>query len=176
MSVKVRPTPHESAFLLCSPGSNSKAFRFNVSALDPRVSCAISLFFCVFPLTRLSCQLFSGTISPELSMAGVPVLPADSRISWPRRLAAVLGLLVLVYFADFSWYELRLHFPRLGAATGSVHRIRLLAIPNKGDKTTFELDMVHPEEDVLCSHSLLPQGGARPCWYVARHANDPIPI
>jgi len=109
-------------------------------------------------------------------MASPPVLTAGSRVSCSRLLGAVLGLLVLVYFADFSWYELRLNFPKLGAATGSVHRIRLLAIPNKGDKTTYELDMVRPEEDVPCSHSLLPQGGTRPCWYVARHVNDPIPI
>lgn len=87
-----------------------------------------------------------------------------------------LLLCVLTYLGDFSWYELRLHYPRLGVATGSVHRYRLLAIPNKGDKTTYELDMVHPEENLPCSHSLFPQGGARPCWYVTRHANDPIPI
>ena len=105
-----------------------------------------------------------------------PPLPAISRFSW-RRLLLWSGLAVLlVYLVDFSWYELRLHIPKLGAARGSVHRIRLLAIPNKGNKTTFELDMVHPEEDVPCSHSLLPQIGVLPCWYVARHANDPIPM
>lgn len=88
----------------------------------------------------------------------------------------VLGLFLILYFTDFSWYELRLHTTRFGLATGSVHRIRLLAIPGKGNKTTYQLDMVHPEEDVPCSHSLFPQGGNRPCWYVARHANDPISI
>jgi hypothetical protein len=35
---------------------------------------------------------------------------------------------------------------------------------------------VRPEEDVPCSRSLFPQAGKRPCWYVARHANDPISI
>jgi hypothetical protein len=101
---------------------------------------------------------------------------ANSRSSWSHLLGYFVAVLVLVYFVDFAWYELRLHFPKLGAATGSVHRIRLLAIPNKGDKTTFELDMVHPEDDIPCSHSLLPEGGTRPCWYVTRHVNDPIPI
>ena len=109
-------------------------------------------------------------------MADAPVSPFKSRLSWQRLAAVVIGLLVLVYAIDLAWYELRVHLPRLGLASGSVHRIRLLAIPNKGDKTTYELDMVHPEDDVPCSHSLLPEGGMRPCWYVARHANDPIPI
>lgn len=101
---------------------------------------------------------------------------ASSSFRWGRLIFLLLALLALVYFVDFSWYELRLHAPKLGPAAGSVHRIRLLAIPNKGNKTTFELDQVHPEEDVLCSHSLFPQGGMKPCWYVVRHANDPISI
>ena len=109
-------------------------------------------------------------------MADSLVPPTKSHSSWPRLAAFVIGLLVLVYAVDFAWYESRVHFPKLGPASGSVHRIRLLAIPNKGDKTTYELDMVHPEDDVPCSHSLLPEGGMRPCWIVARHANDPIPI
>jgi len=109
-------------------------------------------------------------------MANSPVFPVQSRFSWKRLLVLVLALLLVLYLVDFCWYELRVHFPRMGQATGSIHRIRLLAIPNKANKTTFELDMVHPEEDVPCSHTLLPQGGARPCWYVARHANDPISI
>jgi hypothetical protein len=109
-------------------------------------------------------------------MASSSILPANSGFRWYRLISLGLALLALVYLIDFSWYELRLHVPKLGTATGSVHRIRLLAIPNKGNKTTFELDQVHPEEDVPCSHSLFPQGGNRPCWYVARHANDPISI
>lgn len=103
-------------------------------------------------------------------------LTSNSRFSFRTLMLGALGVFVLVYLVDFAWYELRLHVPKLGVATGSVHRIRLLAIQNKGDKTSYELDMVHPEEDVPCSHSLLPEGGTRPCWYVTRHANDPIQI
>jgi hypothetical protein len=109
-------------------------------------------------------------------MTNSTVSPRKSSSAWRRLAAAAVALLFLVYVLDFAWYELRVHVPKLGAATGSVHRIRLLAIPNKGDKTTYELDMVHPEDDVPCSHSLLPEGGMRPCWYVTRHVNDPIPI
>jgi len=95
----------------------------------------------------------------------------------PRRiLLSMLGVLVAMYVGDFAWYQCRALFPKLGAATGSVHRIRLLAIPGKANKVEYEVDSVRPEEDVPCSHSLFPQGGSRPCWYVEKHANDPIPM
>ena len=109
-------------------------------------------------------------------MATSPALPGNSNLTWRRVALMIVATALLIYLADFAWYELRLHVPKLGTARSSVHRIRLLAIPNKGDKTTYELDMVHPEDDVPCSHSLFPQGGAKPCWYVTRHVNDPIPI
>jgi hypothetical protein len=109
-------------------------------------------------------------------MASSTSPPSNTAFSLRTVSLGLLGLFLLVYLLDFAWYEIRLHVPKLGAATGSVHRIRLLAIPNKGEKTTYELDQVHPEEDVPCSHSLLPEGGTRPCWYVTRHVNDPIPI
>jgi hypothetical protein len=89
-------------------------------------------------------------------------------------LLAIFGLLILFYLADFSWYELRAHIPKFGTAIGTVHRIRLLAIPAKGNKLDYEIDANHPEEDVPCSRSVFPQGGFKPCWYIARHAKDPI--
>jgi hypothetical protein len=108
-------------------------------------------------------------------MATSSAFPDKPSFSWPRIFIVLIGLVVVLYAGDFAWYQMRLH-TNPGSATGSVHRIRLLAISNKGDKTTYELDQVHPEEDVPCSHSLFPQGGSRPCWYVTRHANDPIPM
>jgi hypothetical protein len=103
-----------------------------------------------------------------------PSYSAGTQFTLSRLLGYIVAALVLVYVIDFAWYELRLHFPKLGVARDSIHRIRLLAIPNKGNRATYELDMVHPEDDVPCSHSLLPEGGANPCWYVTRHINDPI--
>jgi hypothetical protein len=93
-----------------------------------------------------------------------------------RVLLGLLVLLALFYMADFAWYELRVFLPKLGPTTGSVHRIRLLAISSKGNKIEYEIDAVKPEEDVPCSHTIFPQGGNRPCWYMVRHANDPIPM
>jgi hypothetical protein len=98
------------------------------------------------------------------------------RLTPRRTLLGLLGLLVVVYVADLVWYGCRVLLPKLGSATGSVHRIRLLAIPAKANKVEYQIDSVRPEEDVPCSHSLFPQGGNRPCWYVAKHANDPIPM
>jgi hypothetical protein len=90
----------------------------------------------------------------------------------PRILTACLAIV----FADFLWFQIRAHLPKLGQANGSVHRVRLLAITGKGNKVEYQIDSVKPEEDVPCAHSLFPQGGNNPCWYVARHANDPIAI
>jgi hypothetical protein len=106
--------------------------------------------------------------------------PYDSASPGTRlvlRVAAAFILLCFVFYAlDFAWYHLRLAMPKLGAASSSVHRIRLLAIPDKGKKTEFQLDAVHPEEDVPCSRTLFPQASQNPCWYVSRHAKDPIPM
>jgi hypothetical protein len=87
-----------------------------------------------------------------------------------------LALLLLLYIGDFLWFSLRSQLRSLGAATSSVHRIRLLAIPDKGNRVEYQIDAQQPEEDVPCSRSLFPQGHNQPCWYVTRHAKDPIPM
>jgi hypothetical protein len=91
-----------------------------------------------------------------------------------KLIAASAVLFFIVYSVDFTWYHLRLAAPKLGAPTSSVHRIRMLAIPNKGNKVDYEIDSVHPEEDVPCTRTLFPHSNDKPCWYVSRHANDPI--
>jgi hypothetical protein len=91
------------------------------------------------------------------------------------RIAASLTLLFFITYAvDLTWYHLRLAVPRLGAANSSVHRVRLLAIPDKGNKTEYQIDAVTPEEEVRCSRTIYPHAQHNPCWYVSRHAKDPI--
>ncbi len=107
-------------------------------------------------------------------MTNTHTLPLARSFSPRRVFLSILAFLLLLYLADFAWYELRLQFPKLGSATGSVHRIRLLEVPVKNNKVDFEIDPVKPEEDLPCSHSLFPRAGNRPCWYVTRHAKDPI--
>jgi hypothetical protein len=106
-------------------------------------------------------------------MAGQTVRPKFT----PRRVfPAMLALVVVVYMLDLGWYECRVLVPKLGAAKGSVHRVRLLAIQAKANKVEYQVDSVRPEEDLPCAHSLFPQGRTPPCWYVSKHANDPIPM
>jgi hypothetical protein len=91
-----------------------------------------------------------------------------------RIVAALTMLFFITYAVDVTWYHARLAVPRLGAADSSVHRIRLLAIPDKGNKTEYQIDAVTPEEDVPCTRTLFPHAQRNPCWYVKRHAKDPI--
>ena len=91
-----------------------------------------------------------------------------------RIAAAIIFLFFVVYAVDVTWYHLRLAVPKLGPATSSVHRVRLLAIPDKGNKIEYQLDAVQPEEDVPCTRTLFPHTKHNPCWYVTRHAKDPI--
>jgi hypothetical protein len=93
--------------------------------------------------------------------------------SW-RTVRLVLTVLLAIYLIDALWFQLRISFPRLGRASGSVHRTRLLAIPDKGNKTEYQVDEIHPEEDVPCARALFPHSAEGPCWYVVRHAKDPI--
>lgn len=109
-------------------------------------------------------------------MATESVSPRSRDFSARRVLLGLVALFVLLYLVDFAWYELRVFVPKLGQSTGSVHRIRLLAIASKGNSVEYEIDAVHPEEDVPCSHSIFPHSGNPPCWYMVRHAKDPIPM
>jgi hypothetical protein len=91
-----------------------------------------------------------------------------------RILVGVIAFCILVYTADFFAYTLRAVYPKLGAADSSVHRYRMLAIPTKNGKFDLEMDATKPEEDVPCARALFAHGNNYPCWYVKRHANDPI--
>ena len=106
--------------------------------------------------------------------------PAETYISPAAKLSRLFKivpvLLVALYLVDAAWFYVRRTYPELGQASGSVHRMRLLAISNKGGKTEYTVDAVHPEEDVPCAHSLFSHAAQRPCWHVVRHAHDPIPM
>ena len=104
--------------------------------------------------------------------------PTDRSSRGARLIFSALASLTLLFFilyaVDLTWYHVRLAAPRLGAANSSVHRVRLLAIPDKGNKTEYQIDAVQPEEDVPCSRTVFPHRTLNPCWYVSRHAKDPI--
>jgi hypothetical protein len=108
-----------------------------------------------------------------LSNGGAAEDKPVTKLAW-RLLRIGAALLIATYLVDSAWFFLRNAYPAAGQASGSVHRVRLLAIPDKAGKTEYEIDAVQPEEDVPCSHSIFSHGGQRPCWYVTRHAKDPI--
>ena|SRR5271169_4108161 len=100
--------------------------------------------------------------------------PAMNRLR--RAFLAALAIMAIAYILDLSWYHLRLSFPSLGSAAGSMHRTRIIAIAGKNNKVEYEIDSMQPEEDVPCTYTLFPHSGHAPCWYLARHLNDPIPM
>ncbi len=75
----------------------------------------------------------------------------------------MLGAVLLVYPADWAvWRVLML----TGHGMGSADVTQTTAATLKGNR--FE---VYSEEQttVNCSHSLLPEAGAGPCWWLHRH-------
>jgi len=104
----------------------------------------------------------------------------DSLPPGARRLRRILVFFLVVLFAtyvlDFVWLKLRSAYPSLGMASSSIHRVRIFAIQGKAGKTEYQTDSIRPEEDIPCVRSIFPHSGQQPCWYVERHANDPIPI
>lgn len=111
-------------------------------------------------------------MTPSSATSAAP--PSSARAIFRSAILAAITILLLSYFCDSFWFQLRVHFPSMGRATGSVHRLRLLAIPGKANKVQYQIDAIQPEEDVPCARSLLSHANLRPCWYVTRHANDPI--
>lgn len=95
-----------------------------------------------------------------------PARPLGVRL---RRMffAAVLALataLALAFVVDLAVFRVRV------AANwnpyGSVTVDHYYAVRQKSGKTEFMFD---PPQAQPCSHSLFPQSGYPPCWYLSRH-------
>ena len=84
---------------------------------------------------------------------------------------ALITLLVATYAADY--YSLRYQIPGGRAQFGQVPRNVLYVIHVKGGKIQYEPG---PQETDTCVHSLFPQNGYYPCWYVSRHPDKLIDI
>jgi hypothetical protein len=87
----------------------------------------------------------------------------------PRLLLIAGALLLLVYLGDYVSIAYRI--PHGREQFGSVEVQRLLAVPQKDRKTEFIAD---PPQAQQCVHSLFPQLGLTPCWYLSRHATQQI--
>ena len=99
----------------------------------------------------------------------------------PKRLIkligiAALGTLTLLYACDYVWFRVRLNHAKPADPLESFKTLRVLTIPEKGGKTSYEIDQQNPEQTINCVHSLFPHAGFSPCWYIKPRLNQPIPI
>jgi|HubBroStandDraft_1064217.scaffolds.fasta_scaffold207159_1 hypothetical protein len=89
---------------------------------------------------------------------------------WLRRLPViVIALALAVYAGDFI--SVRYGIPKGRAQFGSVQVQRYYAVKLKNARTEL---MFQPPESQPCVHSLFPQLGASPCWYLERHTIERI--
>jgi hypothetical protein len=81
-----------------------------------------------------------------------------------------------IYSGDYLWLGLRAAYPRFGPAFSTVQMERLYAVELKSGKTEYQLDAQQPEVTLPCVRSLLPHLGEKPCWYLQRQSQKPIPM
>ena len=93
-----------------------------------------------------------------------------------RIFGALVGALLLANVGDSLWFRVRMIHPRPADPLESFTGPRVLAIPEKGGKTSYEIDQQQPEQTTTCAHSWFQHAGYRPCWYVKPRLNQPIPM
>jgi hypothetical protein len=84
-------------------------------------------------------------------------------------LVIAVALLFLTYLGDYLTIAYRI--PKGREQFGSIEVQKLLAVPQKNHKTEYIADSPEAQQ---CVHSLFPQLGLSPCWYLARHATQQI--
>jgi hypothetical protein len=85
-------------------------------------------------------------------------------------------IFVVVHFVDFLYFRVQMIHPIPGDPLETLTATRVLAIPEKGNKASYEIDQQNPEQTITCVHSLFPHSGYSPCWYVKPRINPPIPM
>ena len=96
---------------------------------------------------------------------------------WGKRiLGGFVLLLAVAYLGDYLWFRVRLGHRKPADPLESLKTVRVLAIPENGGKTSYEIDQQNPEQTVTCTHSLFPHAGYSPCWYVKPRISQPIPM
>jgi hypothetical protein len=71
-----------------------------------------------------------------------------------------------LYVADWATLRVRLAH---GTAYGSVEIHQFLATSLKGSKTEYDMTGSFQQE---CTHSIFPQRGYSPCWWLQRHSSQ----
>jgi hypothetical protein len=98
------------------------------------------------------------------------------RILFERIVIIAALAIALVYAGDFLYVRLRLFHSKPTDPFESITAPRLLAIPEKGNKTSYEIDQQNPTQTLVCVHSLFPHYGNQPCWYLKKKIEQPIPM
>jgi hypothetical protein len=93
-----------------------------------------------------------------------------------RALIGALTALLLLYVGDYLSVHLRMLHPKSSDPFESLTAPRVLAIPEKGGKTSYEIDQQNPKQTISCVHSLFPHAGYSPCWYIKPRLHQPIPM
>jgi hypothetical protein len=98
------------------------------------------------------------------------------RILAKRVLIGIVLALAVVYLGDYLSVRIRMLHPKPADPFESITILRVLAIPEKNGKTSYEIDQQNPEQTIICVHALFPHSGYSPCWYVKPRINQPIPM
>ena len=95
----------------------------------------------------------------------------------PQHFLIAIGvLLAAVYAYDYLSVRHRMAAQKQGDPFDVLTYPNVLAIPQKGNRVEYALDVQSPMVSEACVHSLFPHGGYTPCWYVRRKAQSPIPM
>lgn len=112
--------------------------------------------------------------SNPIGSTKIDVIPARTLAS--RIIISIALVFVVVYFGDYLWFRVRMIHPKPGNPLESLTALRVLAIPEKGGTTSYEIDQQNPEQTITCVHSVFPHSGYSPCWYIKPRINQPIPM
>ena len=98
------------------------------------------------------------------------------RILAKRIFIGAATVLAVLYLGDYLSVRVRMFHPKPADPFESITTLRVLAIPEKNGKTSYEIDQQNPQQNITCVHSLFPHSGYSPCWYVKPRINQPIPM
>jgi hypothetical protein len=93
-----------------------------------------------------------------------------------RSLIALAVLLAAAYGYDYLSVRHRVAERLQGDPFDAITYPHLLAIPQKGNRVEYALDVTSPILTESCFHSLFPHQGYPPCWYVSRKAQRATPM
>ena len=89
---------------------------------------------------------------------------------------SVLVLFCTVWLVDELSFQYKVHSSTASGAYGAVDMQRMLAIQMKGNKIEYTMDRTQSAQMQQCVNSLFPHAGLKPCWYLIRQSQKPVPL